>query len=106
MIISNMLLKGQFAFVVAHIETALELANFIQPTMIPIPFIIRSADNIAKIILNPNTDSKFMNLVLTQAYILLDAAMSSKSFKGKVRIFVKIIITVILHTFLLLKNMF
>lgn len=79
-----------FAFAVAHIETALELANIIRPSTIPLPFIIRSAHNIADIILKKATDSKFMTLILTQAYILLEAAMSRHSFEGKVRIFVKL----------------
>lgn len=82
-----------FAFAVTHIETALELANIIRPSMIPLPFIIRNADNIVDIILNKNTDCtniKFMTLILMQAYILLDVAMIRNSFKGKIRIFVKI----------------
>ncbi|KYM97223.1 hypothetical protein ALC62_12090 [Cyphomyrmex costatus] len=68
---------------VTHIETALELANIIRPSTIPLPFIIRSADNITDIILNKNTDCsniKFMTLVLTQAYNLLDVAMTRDSF--------------------------
>ncbi|XP_018345328.1 PREDICTED: uncharacterized protein LOC108750410, partial [Trachymyrmex septentrionalis] len=69
---------------VTHIETALELANIIRPSMIPLPFIIRSADNIADIILNINTDCsniKFMTLVLMQAYILLEVAVTRNSFE-------------------------
>ncbi|XP_024873693.1 uncharacterized protein LOC112455767 [Temnothorax curvispinosus] len=66
---------------VAHIETVLELANTIRPSTIPIAFIISSADNIVNIILKKNTDTKFMTLILTQAYILLDTAMSCKTFE-------------------------
>ncbi|XP_077281388.1 uncharacterized protein LOC143908028 isoform X2 [Temnothorax americanus] len=66
---------------VAHIEAVLKLANIIRPSTIPIAFVISSADNIVNIILKKNTDSKFMTLILTQAYILLDTAMSCESFE-------------------------
>ena len=81
------MILSTFAFVVTHIETALELANIIRPSMIPLPFIIRSADNITDIILNKNTNYsniKFMTLVLMQAYILLEVAMTRNSFEGKI----------------------
>lgn len=79
-------IKKVCQFAVAHMETILELANTIRPSTIPIAFIIRSADNIVNILLKKDTDLKFLTSILTQAYILLDAAMSCKSFEGKVRI--------------------
>jgi len=67
-----------------HIEAVLELANIIQPHTISIHLITRSADIIANIILKKKKeDSKLMTLIVTQAYILLVAAMARKSFKGK-----------------------
>jgi len=67
-----------------HIEAVLELANIIQPHTIPMYLITRSADMIVNIILNKKEEnSKFMTLIVTQAYILLVAAMAHKSLKGK-----------------------
>ncbi|XP_070514998.1 uncharacterized protein [Cardiocondyla obscurior] len=66
---------------VVHVETALELANNIRPSTIPVAFVIRSAYNIINIILKKNVDLTFMTLILSQAYILLEAAMSCKSFE-------------------------
>ncbi|XP_025992677.2 uncharacterized protein LOC105196260 isoform X2 [Solenopsis invicta] len=63
-----------------HLETILELANIIRPSTIPLSFVIRTADNITNIILKQNKDSKFNTLVLTQAYISLDASVSCQSF--------------------------
>lgn len=73
----------QFAIAVTHIKAVLELANIIQPHVMSIEVIIRSAYNIVYIILKKDTDSKFMTLVITQAHILLVSAVSYKSFKGK-----------------------
>ncbi|XP_011881702.1 PREDICTED: uncharacterized protein LOC105569669 isoform X2 [Vollenhovia emeryi] len=65
---------------VAHIETALELVNTVRPSTIPIPIpgITRSSANIINIILQKNSDLKFMTLIIEQAYMLLDVAMSCK----------------------------
>ncbi|XP_025073919.1 uncharacterized protein LOC105426728 [Pogonomyrmex barbatus] len=82
---------------VAHIDTVLELANITRPSTIPIPFIIRSADYIVNIILKKNIDSKLMTLFLTQAYILLDAAVSCKSFE---------VLKIYIQKFLLLKQLY
>lgn len=75
---------SRFAYaVVAHIEAVLELANITQPHIMPIHLITRSANIIVNIILDKNTDLKFMTLIVTQAYILLVASAVRKSFKGK-----------------------
>ncbi|XP_011689741.1 PREDICTED: uncharacterized protein LOC105451161 [Wasmannia auropunctata] len=66
---------------VTHVETALELASIIPPSTTPLQYIIRCADNIIKIILKRNTKLKFITLVVTQAYTLLNVTVSRNSFE-------------------------